>query len=410
MNKCSVVIGSLWGDEGKGHMTSKLCDENTLNVRFNGGAQASHTAISKDGKRHAFSHFGAGSFTGAKTYLTEDFIVNPMAFCMELSELQEKFALCPLVFVNPNAIVTTPWDIYINQAIETVRGENRHGSCGLGINETVVRSEFPEFKITVKDFFSPTTLKQKFSLIRNEYVPKRLFEEYGMGLSDLPEEFQEAFNDQTNLAMFLFFVDEFTSNVTIRDDNILKKFDEVVFEGAQGLLLDQNNQEYFPHVTTSNTGIQNVLKTLSNVDFRGQMDIYYMSRCYLTRHGAGPFPREVCGKPYVRVYDPTNVRNEFQGSIRFAYMDFDILTSAINKDLLHLINTTIPHTVNLAFTCLDQIVEDSFYYYYQNSFKSSHKISLDAFHKLAQSLLETKLKKLDNIHMLMYSDREYFGY
>ena len=232
-----------------------------MNVRINGGAQASHTAISKDNKRHAFSHFGAGSFNGAKTYLTEDFIVNPMAFCMELSELQKKFTLRPPVFVNPDAIVTTPWDIYINQAVETIRGENRHGSCGLGINETVVRSSINDFKITVRDIFSFATLQKKFSAIRNEYVPKRLFEEYNLEISDLPEEFQEAFNDQTNWEIFTFFVREFLSYVIIRDDSIFSRFGDVVFEGAQGLLLDQNNQEFFPHVTTSNTGIQNVLKT-----------------------------------------------------------------------------------------------------------------------------------------------------
>ena len=410
MNKCSVVIGSLWGDEGKGHMTSRLCGKDTLNVRFNGGAQASHTAISKDGKRHAFSHFGSGSFNGARTYLTEDFIVNPIAFCMELSELQKKFVLSPTVFVNPDAIVTTPWDIYINQAIETIRDENRHGSCGLGINETVVRSQILDFKLTVKDLFSHATLQKKFSAIRNEYVPKRLREEYNLDVSDLPEEFQEAFKDQTNWEMFSFFVRDFLSYTIIRDDSIFSRFNDVVFEGAQGLLLDQNNTEFFPHVTTSNTGIQNVLKTLSSVAYQGNMDIYYMSRCYLTRHGAGPFPREVLGKPYVRVYDPTNVHNKFQGYIRFGYLDFDLLASAINKDLLHLKNVSIPHTVNVAFTCLDQIVDDTFSYYYQKVLKSFSNISLHAFHKLAQSILGHELKKLDNIHMLTYLERECFGY
>jgi len=68
MKKCSIVIGSLWGDEGKGHMTDILCSEmSTLNVRFNGGAQASHTVVTPDGKRHAFRHYGSGTFAGATT-------------------------------------------------------------------------------------------------------------------------------------------------------------------------------------------------------------------------------------------------------------------------------------------------------------------------------------------------------
>ena len=81
MQHCSIVIGSLWGDEGKGHMTDILCSQNknTLTVRFTGGAQASHTVVTPDGKRHAFRHFGAGTFADAKTYLAEEFIVNPVS-------------------------------------------------------------------------------------------------------------------------------------------------------------------------------------------------------------------------------------------------------------------------------------------------------------------------------------------
>ena len=116
MKRYSIVIGSLWGDEGKGHMTDILCNfPNTLNVRFNGGSQASHTVVTPDKKRHAFRHFGAGTFSGAKTYLSEKFIVNTVAFSIERNELINKFNIIPTIFVNPNCIVTTPWDVYINQ-------------------------------------------------------------------------------------------------------------------------------------------------------------------------------------------------------------------------------------------------------------------------------------------------------
>ena len=101
MKRCSIVIGRLWGDEGKGHMTDILCNSpKSLNVRFNGGAQASHTVVTPDNKRHAFRHFGAGTFAGAKTYLSEYFIVNTGAFSKELRELKESFNIIPCEFVN----------------------------------------------------------------------------------------------------------------------------------------------------------------------------------------------------------------------------------------------------------------------------------------------------------------------
>ena len=86
MRKAYAVIGSNWGDEGKGNVTDILCSKEplkTINVRINGGAQASHTVVTQDGKRHAFSHFGSGTFAGAPTYLSKEFIVNLFSFDIE---------------------------------------------------------------------------------------------------------------------------------------------------------------------------------------------------------------------------------------------------------------------------------------------------------------------------------------
>ena len=361
MKRCSIVIGSLWGDEGKGHMTDILCgkEKNTLNVRFNGGAQASHTVVTPDNKRHAFRHFGAGTFAGSKTYLSEFFIVNPVAFVFERNELVESFGILPYVYVNPNCIVTTLWDIYINQAIEAKRNAERHGSCGFGINETVLRCRIDKYKITVMDLFAKDSLRNKLLAIQDEYVDWRLKTEYGLCVEDLPAEYQEALRCEENIDMFLFYAEEFVSNVHIVGDSILSRFDNVVFEGAQGLLLDQNNKAYLPHVTTSNTGIKNVMKILKDVGFNGKVDIYYMSRCYMTKHGAGPFKNELGGIPYSNVVDLTNVPNEFQGSLRFSYLDFDLLAFEINKDLQ---NLNVPANVYITFTCLDQVDEQVIYF------------------------------------------------
>ncbi len=401
MNRVSVVIGSLWGDEGKGHMTDILCNKpNTLNVRFNGGAQASHTVVTKDGKRHAFRHFGAGTFAGAKTYLTEDFIVNTVAFCFERNELINDFNINPCEFVNPNCIVTTIWDMYINQMIEVIRGDMRHGSCGFGINETVERSKNPKYRVTVKDLLCRETLVSKLSLIQNEYIYERLKSEYDLTIQEIPEKYKDLLLAEDNIDMFCFYANEFISNIKIRDEKFIEEFDNVVFEGAQGLLLDQNNSKYFPHVTTSNTGIKNVMKTLSNLDYDGDVNIYYMSRCYLTRHGAGPFENELGFKPYEKVEDLTNIPNEFQGALRFGYLDFDLLCEEINKDLKNLNRSA---NINVTFTCYDQ-VDDEFKYFEDGKLKT---ISKRDFFDIAWNVLSKNIGCIKNIYLTEGLTRDY---
>lgn len=400
MRRCSIVIGSLWGDEGKGHMTDILCNSsNTLNVRFNGGAQASHTVVTPDNKRHAFRHFGAGTFAGAKTYLTEDFIVNTVIFALERKELIENFKITPYEFVNPNCLVTTPWDIYINQAIENIRGENRHGSCGLGINETVERSKIDKYKITVMDLLSKDKLKEKLLLIQNEYVEKRLKTEYNLKIEELPDKYKNLLTDEENIEIFLFYAHEFVSNIQIFGNSIINRFENVVFEGAQGLLLDQNNVEYFPHVTTSNTGIKNVMRILKELNFKDSINIYYMSRCYLTRHGAGPMKNELNQKPYSKINDMTNVPNEFQGRLRFGYIDFDLLSYEINKDLK---NLEVSANVNVTLTCFDEADEEMKYL----DSGEIKKVIKNKFLEIAWNILSAKIEKLHDIYYTQGYTRE----
>jgi adenylosuccinate synthase len=103
--------------------------------------------------------------------------------------------------------------------------------------------------------------------------------------------------------------------------------EDPVFEGAQGLLLDQNNKEFFPHVTHSNTGMTNVNILCQQAGITDK-EIYYVSRTYLTRHGAGPLPGE---DPNLHYEDNTNIKNQFQGALRFAPLD-NKLKERIHKD------------------------------------------------------------------------------
>lgn len=395
MKKAYAVIGSGWGDEGKGNVTDILCSRNpskTINIRINGGAQASHTVVAQDGKRHAFRHFGSGTFLGVPTYLSKEFMVNLFTFDMERCDIVENLDITPIVYVNPESRVTTFWDMIINQMVERMRGEGRHGSCGLGINETVHRSKYDDYRITVLDLFSEAKLYRKLELIQSEYVPLRLKNKYNLSMEELPPEYASQFLDKKIIYMTMCMAKKFTENVLVMDDNILKKFDVAVFEGAQGLLLDQGAEKFWPNVTTSNTGIKNMIEILNNLRFNSDLEIFYLSRCYATRHGRGLFPTETAKKPYEKIVDLTNMPNEFQETMRFGILDVDLLTEAICKDLK---NLNINATVNMVLTCFDQVDENVKYRFHGKDLN----VSKEQFLKVIKECFMHNINDLRNMYI-----------
>ena len=98
------------------------------------------------------------------------------------------------------------------------------------------------------------------------------------------------------------------------------------------------NYKYFPHVTPSNTGIENVIELLydefNDEETRQAVDIeaIYITRSYLTRHGAGPMPDELKDKPYEKIEDLTNIPNRYQGTLRFGLLNLDLLKENIEAD------------------------------------------------------------------------------
>lgn len=368
MNAIRAVIGANFGDEGKGLLTDYLVSEHRsdLVVRFNGGSQAGHTVVTPDGHRHVFSHFGSGSFAGAATLLSRFFILNPMIFVREQLELAIKFPLCMDVKVDPTALVTTPFDMLLNQMAEVKRGDSRHGSCGLGIGETIERSE-KFLKVTMQDLADEANLLLLLTRIKNEWVPHRKKQ---LGLDDSKD---EIFNSDALIENYLADVKFMVDNTEmISDVEAIKASRNPVFEGAQGLLLDQNH-EYFPHVTRSNTGIKNVLNLAGESGFR-EIEAYYVTRAYLTRHGAGPLARELDRKPFPKVVDQTNLTNDWQGSLRFAHLDTTLVRKSIVADLMTN-QTNIRVRPRLAITCLDQVDETTLVYHEgRENFLKQHRL------------------------------------
>lgn len=328
-----VVIGANFGDEGKGLMTDYFCHQSTLRgektlvVLHNGGAQRGHTVVTPDGNRHVFHHFGSGTLVGADTYLSEEFVLNPMIFRQEWGELESMKAI-QKVYVNHTCRVTTPFDMILNQIIEESRDNARHGSCGMGIHETMIRDvcNYP-----IEMWFDSSDEAKRYYLkeIRN-YLSERLLD---FGINKIPDNWKEIVNSDLLIENFISELNFMGRNISIRFDRFIEYYDCVVFENGQGLLLDQNNNEYYPHLTPSNTGIRNPLEIISKIDCKLNIEVCYVTRTYLTRHGAGRLDGE-CDKQEINpdMQDLTNVPNPHQGTLRYAKLIEKSLEERILKD------------------------------------------------------------------------------
>lgn len=349
--RADAVVGSAFGDEGKGMITAVLaarCPGETLVVRYNGGAQAGHTVVTGEGRRHVFSHFGSGSLAGAATFLSRFFVANPILFHPERERLQ-RLGVAPAVLIDPRARVTTPYDMLVNTALERLRGTARHGSCGVGFGETVGRNEETPFGLTVGDLAGGDA-RRKVRAIRDQWLPRRLEQ---LGLQMTVQERDTLLSD----ALLGRFMDDVTGLLDccrLAGEEVLRSVRYVVLEGAQGLLLDQD-MGYFPHVTRSHTGLRNVGALIESAGITS-LDVHYVLRPYLTRHGAGPLPGELPGPPWPGIVDETNIPNAWQGSLRFARINLDLLRRTVTRDLQH---ARLPAHVELrkhiAVTCLDQV-------------------------------------------------------
>lgn len=348
--KTTAVIGANFGDEGKGRLVDQLVSKSNgsvIVVRYNGGAQAGHTVVCPDGKRHSFSHFGSGSFLGASTYLGERFIGNPILYIKELKELQD-LGIKPKLFTHRYMPLSTPYDMILNRELEIWRGNNRHGSCGYGIAETVERL----CNTSYKTFFADAVKnKNKFEKliqqIRTKYVPQRL---KSCGIKIPTDSFTKAVNSDKLLLLYYRALTAMTQEISVKKTSFLKKFNNVIFEGSQGLGLDERHK-FFPHVTRSKTGIDNIENICKRIGV-DEIDVIYVTRAYLTRHGAGPMPTE---NEYLYYNDETNIENEWQGKLRFGFLDIDLMAENLKNDSQ---NTKLRTNKSIAITCLDQVPDN----------------------------------------------------
>jgi adenylosuccinate synthase len=328
-----VIIGCNAGDEGKGLVTdyftyqSFLLKQNCLVVLSNGGSQRGHTVTLPSGERHVFRHFGSGSFLGAYTYLPKYYVVNPMNWMEEYRQLIAKGIKLRLLLINENCPLTTPYDMIANQMIEESRVDKRHGSCGVGIWETIFRDG-----ITVGEMFQKTDNEKAEYLrfVRDVYFTSRISSK---GIKP-DRKWESIINSKALIDNYIYDFNCMIAKSVFTTDDVLNHFDNVIFENGQGLFLDQNIQGYGKHTTPSNTGLQNPAEMIHRIAGDKNVEVCYVSRTYMTRHGAGRFDTE-CRKDIISstiTQDLTNQTHAFQGRLRYGVLDWNEVEKMAIRD------------------------------------------------------------------------------
>lgn len=333
-NNIKIVIGANYGDEGKG-LVSYFFTQNSphpCNILYNGGAQRGHTAGD-----YVFHTLGAGTFAkepqNVPTIYMSSFFVDPVAIGNENYNLSNsKSKMIQLPFLHENNRVVLPYDIIINKAIERQRKKTntQHGSCGMGIWESFLRNQ--KIPILVKDF---ENLNQLYYKIKNT-IP--YYENRVESLELLDKSIIKLIRNFSLESFFTAVVDTYSKDIVVgknRENLLLNNYniDSFIFEAGQGLLLDENNLDNYPNLTPSSTGSNYLYNLINNIPTDISIEVCYVTRSYMTRHGAGFLPHEKNKVELKKeIFDNTNQPNEFQGELRYGLIDTKKLIDRINKD------------------------------------------------------------------------------
>lgn len=343
MIKASIVIGSQFGDEGKGRTTDNLCSqtidygrkiEKKIVVRFSGGQQAGHNVRIGD-ITHIHSNFGSGTLRGVPSYFSEHCTVYPLTMYREEQVLKSK-GITPELYLHPLAKVTTPFDVVYNRLTEK---RNGHGSCGLGISATMKRNNETGYKLYAIDLSNRILLEEKLENIYQYYYSK---------IENHTERMEFIKLQREEMREFMGCLDLMTFNIKSYD-YIKNNYQNIIFEGSQGILLDMDHG-VFPNVTFANTTSKNALEICNKLGIeKHNISIHYVTRCYQTRHGAGWMSNndEI---ELINTEDEINVFNEWQKNFKIGELDYNLLNYALDIDQIY----SEGIRKYLVVTCLDQ--------------------------------------------------------
>lgn len=341
------VLGLGFGDCGKGLFVDAITRQTQAHtvVRFSGGAQAGHNVVlpataHQPEQHHTFAQFASGSWSaGTRSVLLHPMIVHPGALLVEAAVLAQKGlsdALARLV-IDARCRITTPFHQAAGRLRELLRGSSAHGTCGVGVGETVRHAlEYPEQCLTYGELANHT-------LAGIHATTEKLQTQRLVLLSELAPLCQAHLSDEPVAAELKMLQDEDVASAWLRSvipltrqcppansdrlASLLSEPGTVIFEGAQGLLLDEW-RGFHPHTTWSSITTHAVEECLTRLGLSAGVEHLGVLRTYLTRHGHGPLPTHDVALDAL-LPEPHNSSAGWQGHFRRGHPDAVLLRYAV---------------------------------------------------------------------------------
>ncbi len=287
-----ILIGMQWGDEGKGKITDLLADDADVVVRFSGGNNAGHTVIA-DGQKYELHLIPSGILYPEKLCLIgSGVVINPRSLVEEMNGLKNRGISLDNLHLSPEAHLVLPYHVRLDNLEEENKAGDKIGTTGRGIGPAYA-DKAARRGLRVGDLLSRQTFGKQLeqTLSYHNAILEKVYQE-------------PAFELQQLKADLLSLAEEIRPHVTSLPPllwKIHRQGREILFEGAQGALLDLDFGTY-PYVTSSHPGAGGV-SSGSGFGPRYLNEVVGVAKAYLTRVGRGPFPTELFGEQGERLRD-----------------------------------------------------------------------------------------------------------
>ena len=283
---CTVVVGTQWGDEGKGKIVDLLTADSDAVVRYQGGNNAGHTVMYED-KKVVLHLIPSGILQGKEAILGNGVVIDPNSLLSEIKELETAGYDVSKLKISKQAHLVLPYHNFFDNLRENKKGASKIGTTGRGIGpayeDKVARSGLRICDIQKTNFEEIITklLQQKEEELQN-------FQRDDIGYV------VNFGNIVKNLKDFYTSVEKYLIDSSAHINSLINEKKKIIFEGAQGTFLDVDHGTY-PYVTSSNT-IAGAACTGSGIGPTKIKRVIGITKAYTTRVGAGPFPTELHGE------------------------------------------------------------------------------------------------------------------
>ncbi|QOS98417.1 adenylosuccinate synthase [Brevibacterium sp. JNUCC-42] len=277
-----VVVGTQWGDEGKGKITDYLAETAEVVARYQGGNNAGHTIIF-GGNKYKLHLIPSGIFYKDKIcVIGNGMVIDPKALVAELDYLHGHGFTTNNLKISDRAHVILPYHIKLDGVEEESRGQNKIGTTRKGIGPAYM-DKAARIGIRIADLMDKEEFKEKLArnLEEKNRILEKLYNEEGFVLEDIYEEYLK----------YAEIIRPYVADTSVVLNDVIDNGNRVLFEGAQGVLLDIDQGTY-PYVTSSNP-IAGGVTIGSGVGPSKIHQVIGVAKAYTTRVGDGPFPTEL---------------------------------------------------------------------------------------------------------------------